>query len=222
MKKLLSLGLALAVMFVFSTSVFAIDSHMTVDEAKEYLQNYYEVKKTVDGKEYSIEYVFDSNEDLERVAKFLSENGLDAFNAKLDEKIQQIVSMESTIPAPQSTSPSTVYRTVSGEGRHAVEAETYGLASFDTLGTAEYRVKLGYQLTVTNGSFTDLTNIAFDIPTISAASSFGNIRVVDYCNATSAGVTANFDITKTLTIDPGFDVKAETDNEVFALLTNLA
>ena len=46
MKKLISLGLLLACMFVFSTSAFAIDSQMTVDEAKEYLQNYYEVKET--------------------------------------------------------------------------------------------------------------------------------------------------------------------------------
>ena len=81
-----------------------------------------------------------------------------------------------------------------------------------------------YRVTVSNGKFTDLSSISFDIPYISAAGSWGSTSFPSYCNNTNYGVTANYLITKTVEIGIGdfsFEIKSETDNEIFALLTSL-
>ncbi|EOD00461.1 hypothetical protein [Caldisalinibacter kiritimatiensis] len=225
MKKFLSLILSFVMLFTLSISAFAAEPQMTVDEAREYLQSYYVTKENSVGKEYSIQYIFNSDEDLEKAAIYLSENGLSAFNATVDTAIEEVVSKEPKSPQTRSTTPTTGYATVSGDGNHYVSSEAYGLASFDSLGTVEYLVELGYSVTVSNGVFTDLTSISFDIPYISAAGSWGNTRFPSYCTDTSAGVTANYDITKSVEIGVGdfsFVIKTETDNEIFALLTSIA
>lgn len=172
-----------------------------------------------------MQYIFSSEDDLNSAAQYIAENGLAAFNAALDIAIEDAVSKEpAPTVLPRTTTPTTGYATVSGNGNHYVSTEAYGLASFDSLGTVEYLVELGYRVTVTNGVFTNLTSISFDIPYISAAGSWGNTRFPSYYTDTSAGVTANYDITKTVEVGVGdfsFEIKTETDNEVFALLTSI-
>jgi len=226
MKKFLSIILVLSMVFTMSATSFATEQQMTVDEAREYLQTYNVTKTNEFGKEYSTQYIFNSEQDLEKAAAYIANNGLSAFNSALDNAVVEAVSNEpqNTTPRLRSTDPSTANKTVSGNGNHYVSAEAYGLASFDTLGTVEYLVELGYRVTVTNGSFTDLTSISFDIPYISAAGSWGNTRFPSYCTASSCGVTANYDITKTVEIGIGdfsFEIKSETDNEIFTLLTSI-
>lgn len=53
-----------------------------------------------------------------------------------------------------------------------MNAEASGLASFEQIGTLEYIVELGYTVDVSNGKFTGLTNIHFDIPYIGNSGSF--------------------------------------------------
>ena len=225
MKKLLSIVLSLVLVFSLSSTAFASEASMTVDEAKSYLENYYVTKVNSAGKEYTVQYIFSSEDDLNSAAQYIADNGLDAFNAALDVAIEEAVSNETpAVPRPRTTTPRTAYETVSGNGNHYVSAEAYGLASFDSLGTVEYLVELGYRVTVTNGKFTNLTSISFDIPYVSAAGSWGNTRFPSYYTDTSAGVTANYDITKTVEIGIGdfsFEIKSETDNEIFALLTSI-
>ena len=152
--------------------------------------------------------------------------GLADFNTAVDNAIAEVVSKEPqrTVALTRPTDPTTARETVSGNGTHNVSAQAYGLASFDTLGTVEYLVELGYTVTVSNGKFTKLSNISFDIPQISAAGSWGNTRFPSHCEPANCGVTANYDIVKTVEIGVGdfsFEIKSETDNETFALLTSL-
>lgn len=225
MKKFISVIISLIILLSLSITSIAAERQWTIDEAKDYLQNYNITKTNSIGKEYTTEYIFHSEDDLEKAALYIVENGLSAFNAALESAIADAVSKEPQAIIPYSVSPSSIYRTVSGNGPHYVSAIANGLANFDTLGTVEYQVELGYKVTVTNGKFTNLTSISFDIPYVSAAGSWGHTRFPSYCKDYNCGVTANFDITKTVEVGVGdfsFEVKSETDNEVFALLTNLA
>ena len=202
-----------------NTNVFA--SSMTFEEAKNYLQNYEATKVNELGKEYTIKYIFKSEEDLNKTASYISENGLTKFNTTMEEKIAEAVKNESNeLPQTRSTDPIGVYRTVSGNGPHSVSGISYGLASFGNLGTVEYQVHLGYIVTVQNGRMTSVSNISFDIPYISAMGSWGDTSFPSYCNSTICGVTANYTITKTLFIED-IGIAAETDFETFSLITNL-
>lgn len=127
---------------------------------------------------------------------------------------------------PRATTPTVAYATVSGNGSHRVSEVASGFASFETLGTVEYIVELGYQVNVSNGAMTGISNISFNIPYISVGGTWGSISFPSYCYATNAGVTANYVITKTVNVpvigDVSIGVKAENVNEIFSLLTNLA
>lgn len=223
MKKLLSIILIFLIMFSFSFTSFASEPHMTVDEARAYLENYCVTEVNSVGKEYTTQYIFSSQDDLEKAAQYIADNGLEVFNTALAVAVDDVVGNETPIvPRPRTTTPTTAYKTVFGNGTHYVTAEAYGLASFDSLGTVEYLVELGYSVTVTKGVFTNLSNISFDIPYVSAAGSWGHTRFPSYYTDTVAGVTANYDITKTVEVSVGnfsFEIKSETDNEVFPLLT---
>lgn len=225
MKKFSSFVLSLIMLFTLSISVFSLETEMSIDEARGYLQSYHVTKQNSDGKEYSIEYIFNTEDDLEKAATFLSEKGLSAFNAAIEASIEEVVNEEDPIHQPYSTDPSTGYATVSGDGKHYVSTQAYGLANFDSLGAVEYLVELGYSVTVSNGVFTDLDSISFDIPYISSTGSWGNVSLPFHCYDTSAGVTANYDITKSVELPVGdfsIVIKTETDSEIFALLTSIA
>lgn len=225
MKKLLSVILAISLMLVSSSMVLATERPMTVDEARAYLENYYETRVNSAGKEYTVEYEFTSESDLNGLVQYIAENGLSAFNAALEASIREVVGNEtSTQVRPQSVQPLTAFTTVSGNGKHNVSTEAYGLTNFDTLGDVEYIVQLGYQVTVKDGEFTNLTNISFDVINMSVGGSWGNTRFPSYYSGTSAGVTANFDVTKTVEASVGgypLIIKTETDNEVFGFYTNI-
>lgn len=224
-KKLISLTLAVVMVIGVSITAFAA-SPKSFDEAKEYLESYNITKTNSMGKEYTTQYIFHSENDLNKAAAYIAEYGLDNFNNEVNNAIIEAINNEpkNTLIYPRTTTPTTAYESISGNGTHRVSATAYGLASFDTLGTVEYSVELGYKVTVNNGKLTNLTSISFDIPYISAAGSWGSTSFPSYCNDTKCGVTANYLITKTVEIGVGdfsFEIKSETDNEIFALLTSL-
>ena len=67
--------------------------------------------------------------------------------------------------------------------------------------------------------------ISFDIPSVSGGGSWGNARFPSHCTATNCGVSANYDIVKSVEVgveDFSIVIKSETDNEVFSLLTSLS
>ena len=227
MKKFISTILGVVMILSLSITSFASESKMTVNEAKEYLQNYNVTKNNEFGKEYTTSYSFNSEEDLDKAACYIANHGLEAFEDALNSAISEVVANEpkSTTPITRSTEPATAYATVSGNGTHSVSASARGMASFDTLGYVEYKVILGYKVTVSNGEFTNLTNISFDIPSVSGGGSWGNARFPSHCTATNCGVSANYDIVKSVEVeveDFSIVIKSETDNEVFSLLTSLS
>ncbi len=219
---------SLITIFVLIFGIFTYASEpqtMSVEEAKTYLLTYKEVCINEFGKEYTIEFNFKSDEDLNRAAIFISKNGVDVFHQECNNEIKKIVANEKKSPITRTTTPQTVRKTVSGDGRHTVNAEASGLASFEQIGTLEYIVELGYTVDVSNGKFTGLTNIHFDIPYIGNSGSFGDITLPSHCTNTNAGVTANYTISKTVTVsvgDFGVDVITKTDNEIFSLLTSIS
>lgn len=225
-RKILTMTLFLMVMSystIYASTQTEANIH-TLEEAREYLINYKEINTNEYGKEYTVEYVFDSERDLNAAAKYILDYGVDTFNHILQEKIEESVSNEPKYPIARTTSPTTAYETISGDGSHYVSAQTYGLASFDTLGTVEYRAELGYRVVVENGEMVEINSVSFDIPYISAAGSWGSLSIPTYCTETNCGATANYIITKTIEIPIGdfsVQVKSETDNEIFALLTEL-
>lgn len=225
MKRKLLIVLSLVMMFSLSATVFAAEQTMTIEEAKEYLENYYVTKENIYGKEYSMQYIFSSEDDLNSAAEYISDNGLAAFNTARDIAIKEVVSKEPTIDSGlRATRPSVVYRTVSGNGNHYVNGQTYGLSNFGTLGSTEYLVELGYRVNVANGAFNEINSISFDVRNLRPGVSYGNTRFPSYYTNTNASVTANFDITKEMEISIagfGFVIKSETANEVFALMTNI-
>lgn len=214
----------LALTFALVTNTLACASPaMTFEEAKEYLESYNVTQMNSLGKRYTTQYVFHSEEDLNRASAYIAENGLDAFNAALDNAITEIVGKEQETVPPQkrTVTPSAVEKAVSGDGNHSIYATECGLASFDTLGTILYTVELSYRATVKDGKFTQLNNISFDIPAIGVAGSWGEVSFSSYCIDEHCGVTASYVITKTLEVGVGdfsVDIKSETDEDIFSLL----
>lgn len=229
------LGFLLIVALTFNTTVSAQSPNKnTLDgtneqasvDAKEYLTTYRKVDVNEFGNEFTTEYQFNTSQDLDGATSYITKYGLDAFDEAVRIAIEEALHEEEQLELimPRTTYPTTAYATISGNGTHTVSAETYGLASFDTLGTVEYSAILSYKVPVSNGKITGLSSISFDIPHISAAGSWGNLSLPSYNTSTHVGVTANYTITKTVEISIGdfeFVIKSETDNEVFALLTNL-
>ena len=84
LKKRTFFAIILTVIMLCNTNVFA--SSMTFEEAKNYLQNYEATKVNELGKEYTIKYIFKSEEDLNKTASYISENGLTKFNTTMEEK----------------------------------------------------------------------------------------------------------------------------------------
>ena len=198
----------------------------TLEKAKEYLLTYRKVETNKNGKEFITTYQFAEGENLDAAAEFIVENGLDTFNSELEKAIQEYVKNEDTpsIIIPRSTTPGTGHATVSGNGNHNVSAQASGLAQFPSIGNLEYRVVLGYRVTVQNSTITSISNISFDIPYIQPNGSWGNLRLPSNVSGKYASVTANYNITKTINVsvgDFGVPIKSETTNEIFALLTNL-
>lgn len=75
---------------------------------------------------------------------------------------------------------------------------------------------------VKNGKFTSINNINFDIPYVSAGGSWGNLTLSHYVADKSAGVTANYKITKKIFApieDISVPVISETKGDLFALLS---
>ena len=206
-------------------AVSAAEKTYSVDEAKEYLESYCELNTNSEGIEYSTRYEFDSEEDLEKVAMYLSEHGLAEFNATLEDELAKAVAKEPTIIQSRSTNPSTGYATISGNGKHTVSKTALGHVDFEKVGATEYRLNLGYTVNVSNNKITSISSISFDIPYISpTGSSWGNVRLPSVVKTSMCSVTANYDITKKMSIPIGqgeITVRSETKNEIFGLITNL-
>ena len=225
MKKFSLLTFILSLVMVFNVTAFA-SSTMTFEQAKEYLQNYHETRENDFGEIYTVQYIFDSEEDLNKAAIFIVENGLDEFNNALDKEIAEYVKNEetSTLVQPRTAFPSNSYETVSGDGTHQVEVVAGGLASFDTLGTLDYRVELGYRVTVRNGKFVSISSISFDVPYVGQGGSWGELSLPSYCTDYNCGVTANYVISKSVDLgigDFGITIKTETDKEYLSLETSI-
>ena len=224
MKKMLSVILAVIMLFSLSVMSYAKEEYMTTDEAKEYLLNYRVKETDSQGKEITTWYEFDSPEDLEKVADYIANHGLAAFDSAIEDALAEAVEAETQDVAirPFFTDPVTAYAKISGDGKHNVYTEGTGLVKFASLGAAEYRVTLGYKVTVTNGKITGISSISFDIPQVGPSSTWGNLRISPYYRDKVCGVTANYDITKSLNISiggGGFQFK--TEKAMFALITNL-
>ena len=214
--------LVLILALAMNTFAFASPA-MTFEEAKEYLESYNVTQMNSLGKRYTTQYVFHSEQDLDRAAAYIVENGLDEFNSALDNAIAEASEndLEAVLPQKRTVTPSAVEKAVSGDGTHYVYAIEGGLASFDTLGAIAYSVELSYRVTVKDGKFTQLNNISFDIPAIGPAGSWGEASFSSYCIDEHCGVTASYVITKTLEVGIegfSFEIKSETDEDVFSLL----
>lgn len=225
MRKLMSVLLMIVCIMPFGNMVYAADS-MSVEEAKDYLENYCVTKVNSQGKEYTMQFDFSSEEELEAAALFIAENGVTRFHELLDVGIEELGnSGVSGIPIqPRTTTPTIAYRTVYGNGRHNISGEANGLASFDSLGTLEYAVRLAYTAVAADGAFIDVTNISFDVIAMGANGGINNLTFNDHHIGSDCGVTANYVISKTTSVGVGdlnVPIKTEIDSETFTILTSL-
>lgn len=208
-----------------STPVFA-SSTEAFDNAKRYLQNYFVTKVNEMGKEYTIRYTFETEQDLEKVASYIARYGIENFNKTVDEGLAKVVAKEPyNVIRPRATTPTVAYATVSGNGIHSVSDVAYGYITFNEIGAMEYGVELGYQVHVNNGRMTGVSGIYLNVFNLASYGSWEMGSCPSYCNATNAGVTANYTVTKEIRVPidgVSIGIKAESSNEIFSLLTNLA
>ena len=197
-----------------------------LSQAREYLMNYQRTETNRYGEEFTVEFAFDSEEELTKVAAYVIEVGYSAFEEEIEEAFAAKAkeSGDESAIAPMSTDPSTGYAEVSGNGVHYVDDSAYGYVDFGDFGALTYQVSLGYSVTVEDGEITDVNNISFDITGLNSSGSWGDASFPSYHSGIHAGVTANYTITKADYISVGgisVPVKAESANEIFALLTTL-
>lgn len=227
MKKRRIAAIALVFAMLFNVSAFAAtvpESTMSIDEARAYLTNYKATELNYSGEEFSVQYSFDSEENLEKAAAYISEYGLDQFLSESDKAVEEVVAKEPPRIQPLSTTPTTAYTTVYGNGSHRVSASGYGLAEFGKYGTLEYKPELAYTAVVSNGEFTRIDNISFDITYIDVSGSWGGLSLPSDVYWNSCSVTANYTITKSVSIGVGdfsYDVVLGTDLDIFGLIAHL-
>lgn len=213
----------ISLMMLFSTTASATE-YMTMEEAKDYLQNYEQITVLPSGKTSTLRFRFYDENGLIEAAEYIVENGTVAFHAMVDEKIELALAEEATVPAPTFTTPSSGYVTIpQTDGNHEVSYEANGLAEFGKYGTTSYSLEIGYQVTVSNGQIVGINSLNFDIPWIAGwFTTWGDLTYNTYCVSPECGATANYTLTKTITIEMengAFSADEETDDEYFALHT---
>ena len=218
----------MAVMMVMLLPVTSLASSISHADARDYLVNYRETVINENGEEITRRYSFNSDEDIDILADYIVDHGFDAFNEAIETAINiKNAETQSSLPVvePRSVNPLTIYKTISGNGRHDISDEAGGITEFDKLSDEEYIAVLEYRLDVENGKIVELSDISFDVTDLSYECSYTNTSFPSYFNDNNAGVTANFTIVKTvqITIDPLLPpvVLIEEDPESFAILVTL-
>ena len=232
------IAIVLSVLMVLGTSVTsfaetkeATNEPSTIEEAKVYLLNYCDVSINEIGREVKTTYEFLSAEQLNNAAIYIVENGLESFNEKLDREIKIALEKEkssniasySSIPNLQNgvttreSSPTSVTKTISGNGTHSVSGTTYGTAYFNTLGTGSYTAKISYKVVVSGGKISRISSG----PTFSYTVGFSTMDINDISlsqtvNNYKVSVTSRYTVSKTVTL-AGINVKSETDTDVFGV-----
>lgn len=213
---------------IFSASAFAATPEISIEEAKAYLTNYSEEKMNEYGEPYTLSYEFKDEEDLEMLANYIVANGVDGFNAMIEEELQKVAEKEpqQTSPPKRIASPSVIHKSISGDGRHVVSATTSGLVSFDKCGSVEYRVELRYTVTVKNGEFVSLTTPSFRTAYISPTSAtIDDVSLPNHCKPKEAGVTANYTVTGRIELQTpagSITLVSENKRDIFALIADIA
>lgn len=227
--------LVLVVAFVLAFSVVSFASSadensvvgdkLSLEQAKNYLTSYCETSINEDGKEIETKYDFDNEEDLNDVAAYIAEYGLDKFNSELDVALRNAVKQEETsMIQTRATTPSTGHAKIStSNGTHTAKILASGLVKFNKVGNVEYSIDMSYDVVVKSKKFKSINNMKFDIPYLSTGGSWGGLSLSPYVTDKSAGVTANYKITKKLNVPVGsIDVplRSETKADLFALLAS--
>ena len=213
----------LAAAIVLSLSIFAT-GQTSFAEAKAYLQSYSEHCTNTLGKGYTLSYTFQSEEELNELAEYVASIGISAFEAQVDNALDEQGAGTTSAVRPRYAEPDVVYETISGNGSHHVSASANGYASFDRLGEGAYTIELDYYVKVQNGVMVSVTNPGIDIDFITPNCEWGDVSLPSYCTDYSCGITANYTISKSLMIDVngyGLTLTTETDREILSLLTTL-
>ena len=223
-------GLILVISLTCGSCVFANTQSkggdMTFAEAKDYLQNYEETAVNEEGKTYTIHYQFDTEEDLNKMASYITKYGLEAFNQKIDAQVSKHGgTVDSKSTEPKTANPPIINKIVRGNGTHTVKGEVYGLARFKSLGKIEYTAKLSYKAVVKNGKITNINDISFDIPYISNTGSWGKVKFTKIVNnSIIATGKVEYTIYKTLSVSVGggsANLKTEECVESFSIVTTV-
>ncbi|WP_160203200.1 MULTISPECIES: hypothetical protein [Anaerotruncus] len=117
--------------------------------------------------------------------------------------------------------PMSIQKTISGNKTHKILGEAYGLASFATLGTGEYKVDLSYSVVVKNGKISSVSTPKLSFPMMSGGLSYDNISINKVPETHKVSVTARYDIVKKANLGM-INIKAETDTEVFGVAALLS
>ncbi|MGF6375163.1 hypothetical protein M2140_000197 [Clostridiales Family XIII bacterium PM5-7] len=227
------LALIVAVIFAFSITASAstvnenlgVKNKYSFAQAKEYLVSFSDISINEDGGKVITYYSFADEENLNIIAQYISEHGLEKFQRDLDAALKRAISTEElnrTQKQVMRTTPTTKYAYVKGNGTHSVRSSASGLIKFNKVGAVEYLVELSYKAVVSGGKFVSKKNVSFDIPYISTGGTWGKVSLPGYIDDNSVGVTSNFEITKKLKVPIGIGeivVRSETKADIFALIT---
>lgn len=196
---------------------------MTLEEARDYLLSYMRTETNYEGEEYTVSYAFDSDQQLDEAAQMLMDMGADEFNAYIDDQAIKAVEAESSQqrgPETRMAKPSTIYKTVSGNGSHSISGSTSGSCDFGSHGLVEYTADIGVTVNVSNGIISSCNAPWFNVPWVSAGGQYdGKVTIPTGCNpGESASCTANFKINRVITIMDPISIVLGSSTEVVCLI----
>lgn len=216
---------------MFSMTAFATSSEETekinrtlaLEEAKEYLLNYCEIKTGPNGETYTTTLNFKTEEALNTAAEYIVDYGIDAYKEKLHAEIAAKMSQENPSGAimplqdhSKTVLPEAQRVYVSEDGTHTISGIGYGILGYDTLGAFEYTVKLSYKITVEDGVITKVSSLSVNFPYIGGGSKYDTSSITYYNNVTSAGATANYRFKKIVEL-PNNTELIQTASAYFAI-----
>ncbi len=228
MRKFLTVILAAVITVCMVTPVFAISdntqslpSDQAIEIAKSYFLNYSEVSLNSSGQEVVTSYGDVTAEMLDKIAIYIAQVGVSAFEEEVKAAIEDVVTDESI-----NTTRSAPMRTISkyvklNEGNNYISGSEPMLVDFGELGTMEYTATLRYTLKVQNGAIVDLNSPGFEL-SLPAYGSYSNVRLPYTFSDTYANMTANYDVTKTIDVPiiiGSIPIRSATTNQINILQT---
>lgn len=195
-KKLLSAILTVVMVVSMGMTAFASDSliRLKTELGKEEVFKWGEKELKV---KFDVSQL--SHEDLLRIKEYMDLNKIDSARELIG---KSVYSAERSVLKKRQPIEIHLNANKISDGFHSDSMEEYMLVDFGKGGTMEYIAVLKIKVNVKGGKIAEVSSTSFDVKSMPSYGSISNIRIPTYVSSDKmhAGMTVNYDVTKTIEV----------------------